>query len=52
MLLKLAAGASLTVSLIAGDIFAVHVLVAFFYCQKLGIVELARPAKEMHAGPG
>ena len=51
LLLKLAAGAGLAVSLIAGAIFAAIVLVAFYFYQRKRIAELSWLAKETHAGP-
>jgi hypothetical protein len=51
LLLKLAAGAGLAISLAAGAIFAAAVLAAFFYYQRRRIVELTWLAKETHAGP-
>jgi len=51
LLLKLAAGAGLAISLAAGAIFAAVVLAAFFYYQRQRIAELSWLAKETHAGP-
>jgi hypothetical protein len=47
LLLKLGAGAGLPISLLAGAALAVVVLFAFFYYQKLRIIELVRLAGEV-----
>ena len=49
LLLRLAAGAGLGLSLLAGAVFAAAVLAAFFYYQRLRIAEITRLAAQLHA---